>query len=149
MISRIPGLPFVFILCLSAISCNSKREGNVAKAELTELVTVYYNALAEKNEQKLKEITAENFVLFDNGQIYNNESSLKMVRELPPFKASFKLDSANSHIGKNDASMYYLREASFTMADSTYPVVKFLESATFLKVEDKWKIRFIHSTLRQ
>ena len=137
----------VFIsLFLINVGCNSKRDGDVAKEELTSLIAEFYAALANKDDAKVKELTAANFVLFDDGLIYNVDQSLEMIRQLPSFKASFSIDSANAHIGKNDASMYYFRKATFTMADSTYPTSHFLESATFLKVDDEWKIRFMHST---
>jgi hypothetical protein len=148
-ISRLNRAISFFAICAFSVSCNSKRDGVVMKEELNGLINEYYIALADKNDAKLNELTADNFILYDNGEVFTNQSSQKMIRELPPFKATFRIDSSNAHIGKNDASMYYLREATFTMADSIYPSVKFLESATFLKEGDKWKIRFIHSTLRK
>jgi hypothetical protein len=87
--------------------------------------------------------------MFDEGRIYNNETAVRSVEELGNFSVTFKFDSLNSHFDKANASAYYLREAGFTIKDSILLPMKFLESATFEKKDGKWKLRFLHTTLRK
>ncbi|MBL7738254.1 MAG: nuclear transport factor 2 family protein [Chitinophagaceae bacterium] len=130
-------------------SCQSDPENIAGKDKLKALLASYYEALAKKDTAKMRALTATGFILYDEGVIYNNESAVKMVEQLPAFTAAFKFDSLNTHIDERNASAYYLREAVFTMQDSTYAPVKFLESATFNIENGEWKIRFIHSSLRK
>ena len=142
-----PFLSFILVATLAfAVSCNSERITD-KKEDLGRVIINYYESLAKKDMDAIGKVTAKNFVLFDDGTIYSNESALAMVSGLPEFTATFKLDSVNAHIDKENASMYYIREAQFTMADSIYSPVKFLESATFMKVDGEWRIRFIHSSV--
>jgi hypothetical protein len=97
----------------------------------------------------MNELTAPNFVFFDDGKIYNNETAVKSVPDIGQFVASFRIDSLNTSIDKLNASAYYLREADIKTGDSTYPTLRFLESATFVKKDGHWKLRFIHSSPRK
>ena len=140
-----------FFVCVSffALSCNPKRDAHSKKEELINLVTTYYDALARIDTATLKRISTANFVLFDDGEQYNNETAIEMVLQLPAFKARFSFDSVNAYIDEEYASMYYIRNATFSMNDSVFSPLRFLENATFVKEEDDWKIRFIHSSLKK
>lgn len=146
---RIVYLIPVALFIFAFLSCKSDPTNGSGKEKLKTLLASYYDALAKKDLEKMKSLTASNFVLYEEGVIYNNESAAKSIDELPPFTATFRFDSLNTHIAESNASAYYLREAVFTMQDSTYPPVKFLESATFNKENGEWKIRFLHTSLRK
>ncbi|MBL7742062.1 MAG: nuclear transport factor 2 family protein [Chitinophagaceae bacterium] len=137
------------LLLSSLFSCQSDPENVAGKDKLKALLVSYYDALAKKDTAGMRSLTAAGFVLYEEGMIYNNESAAKFVEQLPAFTATFKFDSLNTHIDERNASAYYLREAVFTIQDSTHAPVKFLESATFKKENGEWKIRFIHSSLRK
>ena len=139
----------LLVLIVAAFSGCSDDDNLAKKEELKAVLSDYYNALAKKDIQKLNELTTANFILFDEGVIYNNESSVKAVEQLKPFTATFTFDSLNIHVDKKEVSMYYFRKADFTFADSTHLPVRFLESATFHQEGDKWKLRFIHSSIRK
>lgn len=140
-------LPIMLLTML--FSCRSDPENTTGKDKLKSLLVSYYDALAKKDTAGMRSLTATGFVLYDEGVIYNNESAAKFVEQLPAFTATFRFDSLNTHIDERNASAYYLREAVFTIQDSTYAPIKFLESATFKKEHGEWKIRFIHSSLRK
>lgn len=139
---------FIYFAVLSCLilSCKPERAGKDGKEELGKLIIAYYETLSKADSNGLADLTAPNFVMFDDGKVYSNQAALEMVRSLPPFKASFRLQNVHAHIGKQNASMYYVREAQFTIGDSTHAPSSYLESSTFMKVGDEWKIRFIHST---
>ena len=139
----------VFIAILAFCSCQSGDNNQTTKEELKNLLTEYYNALSNKDLSKMNELTTSNFVLFDEGLVFDNASAVKSVEELGKFTATFKFDSLNAYVDKANTSVYYFREATFTFGDSTYPPVGFLESATFRKEGDQWKLRFLHSSQRK
>ena len=140
----------LFILIMVAmISCQSDPGDQPKKEELKIVLSNYYDAMSKKDIQKMNTLTTTDFVLFDEGVVYNNESAVKAVEQMPAFTATFKFDSLHVNIDKLNASAYYFREASFVIQDSTYAPIKFLESATFKKEDGEWKLRFLHATIRK
>jgi hypothetical protein len=140
---------FCILILVFAFSCRSGVDSNASKEELREVWSGWYNALAKKDLAGMKELTTSNFIMYDNGVVYNNESALRSLEGMDNFTATFKFDSLNTHIEKLNASAYCQREATFTMNDSTWAPVHFLESATFRKEDNKWKLRFLHSSLKK
>lgn len=131
------------------LSCQSATDNQAKKEDLKNLLSEYYSAMANKDLAKMKTLTTPDFVMYDDGIIYSNESAIKTIETMPPFKVSFLFDSINAHIDKVNASAYYLREANFVIEDSTYAPIKFLESSTFKKEGNSWKLRFLHSSMRK
>jgi len=144
---KINFLPVLLFFLL--FSCRTDDNGQARKEELKNIVLDYFRALSDKDLQKANSLTTGNFILFDGGLIYNNAVAIDSVKKMGPFTASFTIDSLNVHVDKKDASAYYFRKADFAFADSTKLSVQFLESATFNKEGGKWKLRFMHSSLRK
>jgi len=140
---------FLALATISFFSCQSESDNHIRKEQLKTLLSDYYSAMANKDLPKMKSLTTPDFVMYDEGMIYSNESALKAIEGMGPFTASFTFDSINAHLDKVNASAYYLRETIFTIKDSAYAPMKFLESATFKKEGDKWKLRFLHSSARK
>jgi hypothetical protein len=144
----------LFIITLIGLFSCHEPDADTKKEELKNILAAYYDGMAKKDLQKLNDLTTANFVMYEEGVIYNNASAIKSIEGLPPFTVTYKFDSMNATIDKINASAYYVREANLTMKDSTmkdviYPPFHFLESATFYKEGKKWKLRFIHSTMRK
>jgi ketosteroid isomerase-like protein len=140
---------FLVLATVSFFSCQSESDNHLKKEELKVLLSDYYNAMSKKDLDKMRSLTTPDFVMYDEGIIYNNESALKAIERTGPFTATFAFDSVNAHLDKANASAYYLREATFIIQDSAYAPMKFLESATFKKEGGKWRLRFIHSSARK
>ncbi|MEI9809822.1 MAG: DUF4440 domain-containing protein [Bacteroidota bacterium] len=137
------------LVTLNMLSCQSESDDQTKKEELRIVLSDYYDALGKKDLQKMNSLTTGNFVVYDEGVIYTNESAVKAVEGMGDFTVTFKFDSMNAHIDKTNASAYHIREATFTIHDTIYPPMRFLESATFKKEGDKWKLRFLHSSMRK
>jgi ketosteroid isomerase-like protein len=140
---------FLALATISFFSCQSDSDNHVKKEELKTLLSDYYNAMGKKDLEKMKSLTTPDFVMYDEGVIYSNESAVKAIEGMGPFTVSFTFDSINAHLDKINASAYYFKEANFTIQDSVYAPMKFLESATFKKDGSKWKIRFLHISQRK
>ena len=136
-----------FIL-LSLLSCRVDDNGQAKKEELKAIVLDYFNALSKKDLAKANSLTTDNFILFDGGRIYNNQVAIDSVKQMKDFDAVFAIDSLNVHADKKDASAYYFRTAGFRFATGTIKL-RFLESATFNKIDGKWKLRFLQSNVRR
>jgi hypothetical protein len=141
-------LPHV-LLAILFLSCHIGDDSNAKKEELKNIVLDYYNALSNQDLQKANDLTTSNFILFDEGYVLNNKVAIDSVKKMSQFTATFTIDSLNVHVDKKDASAYYFRNADFAFVNGQRISVRFLESATFNKEGNKWKLRFMHSTVRK
>lgn len=139
---------FLSLILLSLLSCRVDDNGQAKKEELKAIVLDYFNALAKKDLAMANSLTTDNFILFDEGRIYNNQVAIDSVKRMGEFDAVFAIDSLNVHMDKKDASAYYFRSAEFRFPVGTIKL-RFLESATFNKVDNKWKLRFMQSSIRK
>ena len=129
-------------------SCHWDDEGQTKKEELKKIILDYYTALANKDIHKANSLTTTNFLLWDDGLVYNNKIAIDSVQAMKPFTATFSIDSLNVHVDKRDASAYYHRDAVFTFKDRVIRP-RFLESCTFNKEDGRWKLRFMHCSPRK
>jgi ketosteroid isomerase-like protein len=139
----------IVLLLIGMISCKPGADNNTKKEEIKSLLSDYYASLAKKDFTKMKDLTTSDFVLFEEGAIYNNDGVVKELESMGSITVSFRFDSLNIHFDKANASAYYFREADFTVSDSMHQHGSFLESATFEKQNGKWKLRFLHSSKRE
>jgi len=135
-------------IIFSAFSCRQD-DGEAQREKLRNIVLEYYNALSNKDLQKANSLTTGNFVLWDEGRVYNNAIAIDSVKQMPVFRATFTIDSLNVHVDKRNASAYYFRKAEFVFEHGDRVPVTFLESCTFNKEGNKWKLRFMQSALRK
>jgi ketosteroid isomerase-like protein len=134
---------------LLAASCASDNDTPEKKEELKKIIADYYNALTNRDTVALKDLTTDNFVLWDDGVIFTNQTAIKAISGGKSFKATFSFDSLNIHMDKRNASVYYFKNAEFVFNDTIHMPAKFLESATFNKEGNKWKLRFLQSSPRK
>ena len=130
-------------------SCRPDDNGQAKKEELKNIIIDYYNALAKKDLKKANSLTTSNFILFEDGRIYNNQVAIDSVAKMGQFSFSTTIDSLNVHVDKKNASAYYFRKADFTFPPDVMFSVHFLESCTFNKEDDKWKLRFLQTSVRK
>jgi ketosteroid isomerase-like protein len=137
------------LLALGIFSCQQQPGTQANKETLKTLLNSYYDALSKKDLAKLNALTTSDFIMYDEGRIYTNAAAIQSIEELPPFTARFTFDSLNMYMYKQNASAYYKKRVTFSFEDSTLAPIEFLESATFRKESNEWKLRFLHSTMRQ
>jgi SnoaL-like domain len=137
------------VILVTLLSCHRNDDSQLKKEELKNVLLDYYKALSKKDFKKISELTTANFILFEDGIVYNNAGAVKAIELMKPFTVTFTFDSLNVHMDKKDASAYYFRNADFIFDDSVHLPARFLESATFNKEDNKWKLRFLHSSSRR
>jgi hypothetical protein len=137
------------LFSLVIYSCEREAGTQANKENLKTLLNSYYDALAKKDLAKMNSLTTSDFIMYDEGRIYNNADAVKSIEHLPEFTARFTFDSLHMNMYKVNASAYYQKRVAFSFKDSTLAPIEFLESATFRKEGKNWKLRFLHSTMRQ
>lgn len=109
----------------------------------------YFDGIKNKDFQKMKDVTTSDFILYEDGKVFNNDSLINMLNTFPKFKAVYTFDNFQINVDNSSARMNYFNHGEFTINDTTQMTFNWLESATFRKEGDKWKMEFLHSTVRK
>jgi hypothetical protein len=116
---------------------------------LKTVLTEYFNGIKTKDFQKMKDLTTNDFVLFEDGKVFNNDSLFKMMNSFPKYTVEYTFDNMTINVDNKTGNMRYFNRGEFVMMDTMRMTNNWLESATFKKVDDTWKLEFLHSTVRK
>jgi lysophospholipase L1-like esterase len=116
---------------------------------LKQLVIDYFDAVANKRFEKLNAVTTPDFVIYENGKIWNNDSVFKNIRYHVPFTAKFALTDFKINMDSRSGDVTYLSHVDFVFADTIMVAIDFVEGATFRKTSSGWKINLLYATLKQ
>ena len=145
--------PVFFVILF--ISCQTSQnqqagpdESNQAQAEEVEAVlTSFFDAISDYDYQALRDITAEDYVLIENGPIWTVDSLINVVQEFEDNTTiSYELTEMETTIEEDMAWMTYKNYGHFKMPDGERNF-DWTESAIFRKQGDKWKMVLLHSTM--
>jgi hypothetical protein len=118
--------------------------------QLKTVLLDFFEGIETKNFQKMKDLTTEELILFDDGQVFTRDILINIIKGLPNYKtAKYKLDNFKIDVDDNSGNIYYHNQYDAVINDTSNLQIKWLESATFKKMDGKWKINFLHSTLKK
>jgi len=112
---------------------------------------------SDLDENKIPDYYASDFILFEDGEIYNRDSVRNYILNS---KVMFSLEENKKHqferinrfefiksgVEGNLGWIAYHNYAEFKMDGNVISNMHWLESATFIKTKDGWKMNFLHST---
>ena len=113
------------------------------------ILTNYFDGIKTQDLNKLNSLTTNDFVLFENGKIWTNDSLVKPIPNVKSFKGTWTFDNMIANMGENSGDIIYYNHGDFVINDTIKMQVNWLESATFKKVDGQWKMKFLHSTVRK
>ncbi len=118
---------------------------------LKKILTDYFDALKTKdvNIDRLNALTTADFILFEDGIIWTNDSLVKPIPGVKSFKGKWTFDKMKVNIDGNSGDIVYYNQGDFIINDTIKAQVNYLESATFKKVNGQWKMKFLHSTVKK
>ena len=116
---------------------------------LKKILTDYFDGIKTQDLEKLNSLTTSDFVLFEDGVIWTNDSLVTMKEKFSSFKGDWKFDKIRVNIDESSGDIVYFNHADFVFNDTIKMKIDWLESATFRKVDGKWKMNFLHSTVRK
>ena len=135
------------ILALSILSaCQQKKDDPEI---LKKILADYFDGIKTRDLNKLNSLTTRDFVLFENGRIWNNDSLVVLNPNIKSFKGTWTLDKMKVNIDETSGDVVYFNHGDFVFNDTIKRQIDWLESATFRKVDGKWKMNFLHSTIRE
>lgn len=105
----------------------------------------FFESISNRDYQNIKHLSTIDFTLFENGKIWNNDSLIKVIKEHPNSTIKYNFNILDIKIDRFSARLWYINSATKTI-DGISIDIKWLESATFRKDNDKWLLEFLHST---
>lgn len=135
-------LTIIFLFLGCSTSNYDKKEN---KRIVNELLVEFLTAVEKNDYDVLDRIVHDEFVIYENGSIWNLE---RLSTELENFKnveVKYTLGNVHSIVDENVAHLQFKNIGQFVYPDTTI-VLDFIESATFVKEEENWYLRFYHST---
>jgi len=131
------------LILLLLFSCQQKKD------LLAEKENVKAVLLKTRDIDKLKATTTADFILYENGEALNNDSTINFFRSFPKFTVQYKFDSLAIKVDKQSARVHYFKQAAFVLSDTVHMVVSNIETATFRKENDIWKLELLYTTKRK
>lgn len=134
----------LFLLLVSSTTTYSQKDSVEAS------VISFFDGLAELDATKLKAWTTADFLLLEDGEVWNMDTLISMIA---PMKGrNFKRVNRFSFIAteqKGDiAWVSYHNTAVFTV-NERQQTRDWLESAVLVRQEGRWKIKLLHSTRKK
>ena len=118
-------------------------------ALLQGVLTDYFAAIGTHDTAKLRALSTDDFILYEDGLVWNNDSAFKNIRRHLPFTVKYTLGDMRMFVDERSGDCVYTNRADFVFHDSDNVRIDFLETASFRKTEAGWKINVLHVTVRQ
>ena len=131
----------------TVLSCQQKNQTSSPEL-LKQVLFDFYDGVKDKDFDKISEATTTDFMLYVDGKVWSNDSILSTLSSYPPFSADYSFNNFNINMENSLGYMRYFSHADFVFSDTLNVKFDWIESATFTKVDDKWKMNFLHSTTK-
>ncbi|WP_188929502.1 GDSL-type esterase/lipase family protein [Puia dinghuensis] len=118
-------------------------------ALLQRVLTDYFDAIGQHDTAKMQALTTNDFILYEDGLIWNNDSAFKNIRRHLPFTVKYTLGNMHSYVDEHSGDCVYTNRADFVFHDSDNVHIEFLETASFRKTAAGWKMNVLHVTERE
>ncbi len=133
------------LLVLLVVGCashqNKVHDEKVVKQVLNDFIT----AVQDKNFGELDNLTKDDFVIYENGLVWDFKEFSRKLEEYDSVKITYALSDLHLIVDENTAHAQFHNVGTFVFPDTTI-VMKFIESATFVKDNGNWQVQFYHST---
>ena len=135
-----------FVLML-LISCQPTKDD---PENLKQVLVAYFDGVASKDLKKLNDVTTPDFILFEDGKIWNNDSlATALNKYYKKFSAEFKFEYVSVNMDQESGQITYYNHCDCIINDTSKMSFNWLENATFKKVDGKWKMNFLHSSIKK
>ncbi len=113
-----------------------------APPDFRQLITTYFNAVARKDFQTLVAMTTPDFIIYEFGKKWTNDSVFHNIQYHEPFGVTFTVTDFVAFADSKSGDATYHSQADFTFGDQSARQ-DFYETATFRKTKAGWKINMI------
>jgi ketosteroid isomerase-like protein len=135
------------ILFVTLASLHAQKLSTDEKA-INETLTALFDAIARKDTATIKYHCTKDVIILEDKEIWNLDTLISLVG--PNTDTSFKrvnrIDFIETKVRGNTGWTCYNNQANITRRGRQI-VVRWLETALFIKEDRRWKMRVLHSTL--
>lgn len=137
------------ILAVALISGIGVRGQSGDSATLRGLIVDYFNAVSAKDFVRLDALVTRDFVIYEAGSVWNNDSVFRNIQQHQPFDVRFTLTDFHIFTDVRSGDLRCHEHADFVVLDTVKFALDFVETAMFRKTETGWKISIIDATPEQ
>jgi hypothetical protein len=129
------------------MDCEKENDEPLDSPELLKQVLFdFYDGIEVKDYDKIMGATTPDFMLYMEGQAWSYDSIVNALTSYPPYSVDYSFDNFNIYIENSIGYLKYLCRGDFVFSDTVNFSIIWNESATFIKADDQWKMKFMHST---
>ncbi|MDN5288077.1 MAG: nuclear transport factor 2 family protein [Mucilaginibacter sp.] len=116
---------------------------------LKKVVASYFEGIENKDFTRMKAATTTDFILYEDGEVWNNDSAFVNIKAHLPFTVKYTLKDFKIFVDDKSGDMTYLNHADFVFSGTKRKSFDWIESATFRKIDGVWKMNFLQLTERR
>ncbi|MEJ7674938.1 MAG: hypothetical protein WKF59_20125 [Chitinophagaceae bacterium] len=139
------------MMCFTTLSFG---QGSIQteKSRIKESIVKSFDEIwSELNSKKINKYYTKDFLLLENGEVWNNDSISnyldKAVLKKPiPIRVN-SIDIIEIKVLKKTGWIAYRNNATFSIENKIVRKAHWLESATVILTENGWKLQMLHSTV--
>lgn len=139
----------LFLLQLTLLTSCQESNRTDDPEKLKVILLEYFEGIKNSDFEKMKRLTTDDFILYEDGKVFNNDSLFNLIKSFAKFTAQYSFDNFTINVDTRIGNMSYFNHGQFVFNDTTHMTFNWLESAAFIKVGDEWKLQFLHSTVRK
>ena len=118
--------------------------------KIKNVIIQLFDGFAQRDFTMVIKQTTPDFLLLENGAVWNNDTIVKKItwskNNYQSFSRINRIDFIRTEIRGNTAWTCFYNQADIRM-DSTARSVSWLESAVLIKENNEWKVQQFHSTV--
>lgn len=113
---------------------------------MTQILLNYFDGIKNNDHKKMTDAITGDFLLYENGHAWNNDSVYMNMERNSPYTVEFKFDNFKIAVDNKLGHMTYNEHANFVFLDTIKADLSFLGSAAFRKEGEEWKMYFLQAT---
>jgi hypothetical protein len=138
-----------FVIALGLLSSFRPNQPQDSPEQLKAVVSSYFEGIENVDTARMRAVTTSDFILYEDGRVWNNDSAFMNIRRHLPFTVKYKLDHFKINVDTKSGDMTYTNHADFVFRNSQKLSLDWIESATFRKEDGVWKMNFLQVTIRK
>ena len=131
--------------CASPVKPCEKVEDEKAR----KVIVDYFRAISENDFEALHNLSTRDYVLFENGHTWNNDSLIRSIQGMPGAVIAYEFEAFDFEADCNGSFVHYRNHGTVTLNDTTQLDITWVESAYVKKVDSLLKLDFLHSSVAQ
>jgi hypothetical protein len=116
---------------------------------IKQVLQAYFDGIKTRDANKMRAVTTSDFLLFEDGRVFNNDSLINFMNSFSSLSGEFTLENFRVNVDDNIGNVSYYNRGDLIFNDTTRASYNWLESASFKKINGVWKMDFLHSTVRK